>query len=241
MVGGVGLSAHGSYRVATDDLRWAMPETGIGFFPDVGAGYVLSRCLPPMGLCLALTGYQLNASEAVALGLVTHRVTEASLDTVYEALCDADWKNEAHMVVQDVLGPYAVPADVAHSDLIAHQEMIQSAFSQTTAEGIVLALEALDEDFARQLLKLLLRQCPLSVKVAMSQLHQATHLAFDAVMDMEFNIGRTFLQTDDFYEGVRAAVIDKDRSPKWRYPCLSDITEECVASFFEERAGRLDD
>lgn len=226
MGGGVGISIHASHRVAGSDLRFAMPETQIGFFPDVGATYHLSRLPNHVGSYLALTGNVICASNALALKLVDAVVANDQFDTlekeIVSVMCDAKKIKsviDAHQVVND--SHKMLPAD-----------KINACFAHTTVEAILTALESENSEWSNTLLSQLHLRSPTSLKVSLQQLLCAKQKAFDEVIEMDFHIARIMLENHDFYEGIRAAIIDKDKNPKWRPLHLSDVSEQDVAKYF---------
>lgn len=205
MGGGVGMSVHASDCIAATNLRWAMPETLIGFFPDVGATYYLSRLPDFIGTYLALTGASIDAQTALELGLV-------------KGIDDRDRSSSAALAVQ-----------VRNSSLASYSSRF---FCFSTIEEIIDALRADSSDWAADTLKQLLQRSPTSLKVTLAQLHRAKNKTVDEVLDMDLHIARVMLQNHDFFEGVRAAIIDKDKNPQWQPKNIMDVTEDDVMSYF---------
>jgi enoyl-CoA hydratase len=223
MGGGVGLSAHGAFQVATERTVWAMPETAIGFFPDVGASHVLNRLEPAMAAFLALTGWRLGPGDLIALGLATHYVPSARLPEVKAALAGG-------------ADPAAALADFAAAPpagaLAEHGEVIRACFGEPTVDAILAALDGHDSDFAREAAGTIRRMSPLSCKVALEALRRARGRDLDACLRMEFRLSQHFMAGHDFYEGIRALLIDKDRQPRWDPDTLAGVTDEMVAACF---------
>ncbi len=231
MGGGAGVSLHGSHRVATEKFLFAMPETGIGFFPDIGAGYFLNKCPSRLGFYLGLTGVRIKAGDAKALGLVTHIVAHGDGDVLVQALCDADLSENAFDKVSETIERFAMQC--APSSLVEEQDEISAAFSQQNMEAIFASLNLLDTKWSAETLATLKSKSPLSLKVTLEQLQRAENLSFDEVMQMEFWMAKQFMHTDDFYEGVRAALVDKDRNPVWQPSSLSEVMQAQVDPFFK--------
>jgi enoyl-CoA hydratase len=229
--GGAGVSLHGSHPIATERFLFSMPETGIGFFPDIGAGYFLNQCPAGVGAYLGLTGARLQAGDAKALGLVSQVVAHADQAAVIEALCEADLSQAPFERVSAVLAAFESACEPG--PLMAEKNAIATLFSHATVELMLSALSTTSGDWARQTKTTLQAKSPTSLKVTLAQLQRAQCLDFDAVMQMELGIAARFMQTPDFYEGVRAAVIDKDHRPHWQPVQLESVTAELVQSFFE--------
>lgn len=230
MGGGAGVSIHGKHRIATEKLKFAMPETGIGFFTDVGGSYFLSRCPSHVGMYLGLTGHTINAADAHQIGLVDYVVNSADLSVLLDALVNATWGNDPHQTVNQIAVSFATP-DVA-SDLVSHRSLIERCFSQASVEEIMGALDQSDDEWAKNTAQHLRTRSPTSLKVVFEQLKRGAELDFDACMQMEYQMAKHFLEGSDFYEGIRAAVIDKDRSPRWHPATLEEVSEEMVAGYF---------
>lgn len=229
MGGGVGISVHGSFRVASKNFLLAMPETGIGFFPDIGAGYFLTRCPYYIGRYLGLTGTAIHRDDALALGLVTHCIDDTAWPDLIKLLCETDLPScdaVARLLMQHVtsLGGSAV--------LIEQKKLIETCFSANTVEEIMARLKQSNDPFAHKTLETLQKKSPLSLKVTLEQLKRAASLSYDEVNAMEYKIACQFAKTPDFHEGVRAAVIDKDQRPVWQPASLSDVSPEMISAYF---------
>jgi enoyl-CoA hydratase len=225
MGGGVGVSVYASHRIVTERTRFAMPETGIGFFPDVGASWFLTRRKDELGTYAALTGEQLAAGDAIAFGLADSYVPSERLPELAEAL-------SRQPDVSATIAAFAQtppPASVA-----AQQPSIDRLFAFDTIEDILKALTQDGSAFAERTLGVLRTKSPLSLKVTLRLLRLGWQEAsLEACLEREFSATAAVLRSHDFYEGVRAAVVDKDRNPQWRPAHLEDVTAEDVAVFFE--------
>lgn len=223
MGGGVGLSVHGALRIATENLMLAMPETGIGLFPDIGASYVLPRCPGEIGMYLGLTGARLKASDALYAGLIDHYVPADKLADLKQVLCDS-----AHPAVSVI----DFTEDPGTPPLEAHRDDIDSLFAGDTLEQILAQLAGHDSDWARKTLEMLGGKSPTSLKITFHQLREGAKLSFRECMLMEFRMASRVLQGHDLYEGVRAVVIDKDMQPKWQPDALAQVADQDVAAYF---------
>ena len=231
MGGGVGVSVHGRHRLATERTRFAMPETGIGLFPDVGGSYFLPRLPGRLGLYLGLTGRRLDAADCLYSGIATHYVEAAALPALEDALADAGPSASAEAAAAETLG--RASCDPGPSVLAKDREAIDRCFAQDSVEGILAALEAEGTDWAKRTLERIHSCSPTSLKLAFRQIRKGAELDFDAAMAMEFRLSQACLTGHDFLEGVRAAVIDKDMAPVWDPASLADVDEAMVAACFE--------
>ncbi|QYF88129.1 enoyl-CoA hydratase/isomerase family protein [Brevundimonas sp. PAMC22021] len=225
MGGGVGISEPAGVRIATERTTYAMPETGIGLFPDVGGGWFLPRLPGQTGVWLALTGARLKAADTVALGIHTHFMTAESVERFKTDLADAPGDPKS------IAGGRA--ADAGPAPLAAHREAIDGLFAFDTVEEIVAALEADGSEWALAQLATLRTKSPQSLKVTLRQLRTgATLNSFADNMAMEYALGGRVVRTHDFQEGVRAVIVDKDNAPKWSPARLEDVTDADLGALF---------
>jgi len=229
MGGGAGISLHGSHPVATERLMFAMPETGIGFFPDVGASDFLVSIPNNIGLYLALTGNIIGAHDLCHFGLVNHVIPSAHLDQLEQALGES--KQLDHDSVTAVL------EELSHvtgeSDITEEFEHCQLAFNESSVERIIKFLHAIGNEWSNNTANMLLGRCPTSLKVTLMLLNRAKSMAtFDERIAQDFVVCQHFLQHHDFKEGVRATIIDKDNRPKWNPARLQEVTDAMVQQFF---------
>ncbi|MFI1765100.1 enoyl-CoA hydratase/isomerase family protein [Streptomyces sp. NPDC020800] len=223
MGGGVGISAHGSVRIVTERSRVAMPETGIGFVPDVGGTYLLALAPGELGTHLALTGAQIGAGDALLCGLADHYLPAGGLGAFVDDL--------AEMPVRDVLRRHVQPAP--RGELAARREWIDACYAAGTVEEIVQRLLAHGDPAAKEAAETLLTRSPTAVKVTLAALLRARRLGpLERVLDQEYRVSCAALSTHDLVEGVRAQVIDKDRSPRWSPATLAEVTDADVERFF---------
>ncbi|TMJ92351.1 MAG: enoyl-CoA hydratase/isomerase family protein [Alphaproteobacteria bacterium] len=237
MGGGVGISVHGSHRVAGDKFSFAMPEVGIGFFPDVGATFVLPRLPGKLGSYCALTGERVKAADGVAAGVATHRVPSARFADLIEALCRGD-------PVEVVLSAYA--QDVGRGPLAARSTVIAALFAGERVEDILAALDTAaaaggaDAAFASANAALIRTKSPTSLKIALAQMQRGGALDFAECMRTEFRIVSRVVRGHDFYEGIRAVIIDKDQAPRWEPPALEAVSTAEVERHFAPLASELE-
>jgi enoyl-CoA hydratase len=225
MGGGVGLSRPCRFRVATERTTFAMPETGIGLFPDVGGGWYLSRMTDHIGLWLALTGARIRAADCELTGIATDYVESARIPE-FKARLVAD-----PAAVETLLTEFE--GDAGRPGLAAHQDEIARLFAGDSVETIVAALEAAGTDWAREQLAILATKSPQTMKVAFRQLKLGGAMTrFADNMAMEYRIGARVVQRHDFLEGVRAVIVDKDNAPKWDPPTLEGVTEAMLDGIF---------
>lgn len=230
MGGGVGVSAHGSVRIVTERSRIAMPETGIGFVPDVGGTYLLTRTPGELGTHLALTGTAVGAADALLCGLADHYVPSDRVAEFTAALADSD--------VDDVLGTYATTAP--EGELAAHREWIDACYAADSVEEIVGRLYDSGDPAAKEAAETVLAKSPTSLKVTLASLRRARALAtLEQVLEQEFRVSRTAITAPDMVEGIRAQVVDKDRDPLWSPAELAQVTDAEVIRHFERHGEGL--
>ncbi|MGH1422586.1 MAG: enoyl-CoA hydratase/isomerase family protein [Hyphomonas sp.] len=232
MGGGVGLSVHGSHRVATERTLFAMPETGIGLFPDVGGGWFLPRLKGELGTWLALTGARLKGTDVAAAQIATHYVPSELTANLKAQLREADLADGAAEMLNSILDDLSQPAPAGSFE--AHWATIDRCFAGDRAEDIVAALREDADPWAAAQLETLLTKSPETVKVALRQLREGGKMtSFEDNMRMEYRIGWRKVQSHDFQEGVRAVIIDKDNKPAWVPGELEQVSEADVAQYFE--------
>lgn len=227
MGGGVGIALPARYRVTTERTSFAMPETGIGLFPDVGGGWHLPRLAGQTGYWLALTGARIKAADCLALGLATHYVESAKLEALKADLLAAS-------------GPDRIAASLAaHANdpgpppLAPHRAALDDCFSAPTVEAVMERLERDGSDWAKAQHAALKTKSPQTLKVALRQLQTGAGLTdFASNMVMEYRIGARVVQRHDFLEGVRAVIIDKDNAPKWAPATLEAVDEALLDAIF---------
>jgi enoyl-CoA hydratase len=232
MGGGVGLSAHSAHRIVTDKTKLAMPEVGLGFFPDVGGTWLLSHSPGEIGTYFGLTGQTMNGPDAIHARFADAVVLSAKLPDLRAALTK--------------LTPGVTSADVAKliegfstgetaGPVAAQQAKIDALFSHDRMQDIVAALQRDGSDFAQATLKTLSEKSPRGMVVTLKLLRLARQSSsLEECLVREYRAALEVFASDDFREGVRAAVIDKDRSPKWSPPRIEDVTPEMVAPYFAE-------
>ena len=238
MGGGVGIAIHGSHRVAGDGFRFAMPEVGIGFFPDIGATWFLPRLAGEAGTYCALTGERVEAADATALG---HRHPSRAVGAVAGSAGRAVLVRCRSM---RCLAAFAEPA--TGGPLQLHRPAIDRLFAADRVEDILSALDTAglaggpDAAFARRAAATIRTKSPTSLKIALAQLRRGKTLDFEACLRTEFRIVSRVATGHDFYEGIRAVIVDKDHSPAWRPPTLDAVSDADVAGYFAPVARELD-
>jgi enoyl-CoA hydratase len=230
MGGGVGLSVHGRYRVATERTVVAMPETAIGLFPDVGASFVLPRLNGEIGTYLALSGARLKTGDVFALGLATHVIDSDRRDALIDELVSIVTPGGADTAIDDVLERYR--ADPGIAELAPHTALIDWCFAFDTVESILAALDAESGDFAAATAATIRTMSPTSLKLTLKEMRLGRSLDFDGCLRMEYRLTQSILAGRDFYEGIRAVLIDKDRNPKWYPAALDAVDDSAVESHF---------
>lgn len=236
MGGGVGLSIHSPIRVCTEKTLFAMPETGIGLFPDVGATWALTRLKAGahVGLMLGLTGERLGAADCLHSGLATHFCPSEKLPELEAKLKSCDSLQAAEEVISQVAA--GAQPDTAKAHLAADDGLLQRCFNATsTAEGVVAELKAAKTERAEKILKTLLSKSPLSVKVSLEALRRHQSVTLREAFIVEYRLSQKFMRPapwSDFCEGIRAVLVDKDQKPQWQPPSLEEVTDTQVEEFF---------
>jgi enoyl-CoA hydratase len=230
MGGGVGLSAHGSHRVVTDRTKVAMPEVGLGFFPDVGGTWLLSRSPGEIGTYFGLTGQTMNGPDAVYSGFADAVVPSAKLPALREALVNlaagADSARANAVIAGFATGETSGP-------VAALRPKIDAWFAHGRMDDIVAALHRDGSELAQSTLKILNEKSPRGMVVTLKLLRLARASAtLEECLAREYRAALAVFASDDFREGVRAAVIDKDRNPKWSPSRIEDVTPEMIAPYF---------
>jgi enoyl-CoA hydratase len=237
MGGGAGVSINGACRVATERTLLAMPETGIGLFPDVGATRFLNLCPGHVGRYLGLTGARLGAADALYCGFATHFVAQERIADLVAALARIPWRSgDEQRQLERLLGDFAGNPGLA--PLAAQQEAIDRCFAAETVEAILdsLAREAAakgpDAEWAAQTRETLLTKSPTSLKITLRQLIVGRGFALEEALALEYRLTQHVMAGHDFYEGVRAVVIDKDQQPRWQPATLAEVDDTTVERYF---------
>ncbi len=226
MGGGVGISLHGSHRVAGERYLFAMPEVGIGFFPDVGATYALPRLPGQAGIYLALTGERVRRADAVMLGLVTHSVPSGGIEAIGQALVAGEPVDRALSEGSDDPGP---------APMTAERAVIDTCFS---AESVIAIIERLDRaaeegsEFAAKTAAGMRTKSPTSMNLAFEQVRRGGAMSFEDAMRTEFRIVSRIGEGHDFFEGVRAVIVDKDNQPRWQPASLEAVDPAVIEHHF---------
>lgn len=230
MGGGVGLSVHGRIRVSGDTTRFAMPETGIGYFPDVGGTYFLPRLGTTIGNWLGLTGANIGPALACELGVANAFVPTDMHDDLIQALADGDLDG-SDMAVVNIMKNFVrrPPESEGLPDAV-------SCFDEPTVPAILRALDAEGSEWSAKQAKSMRRKSPLALAVTLEAMRRGAKLPFQEAMERELDYSLGFLKTQDFYEGIRAQLIDKDRNPKWSHE-IEGVTQAQVSRVLARHAS----
>jgi enoyl-CoA hydratase len=227
--GGVGISAHGSHRIVTERSRIGMPETGIGFIPDVGGTWLLSRAPGELGTHLALTGHTVGAADAIELGLADTCVPSARTGDLLDALARLEPGSAA--AVSSVIAQFAEPA--GHVGLDADRAWIDEAYAGDDAAAIIDRMRASGIEAALAAANTIASRSPSAISLTLAALRRSAHSrSLEDSLALEFRIALRCIAAPDFAEGVRAQVIDKDRSPHWSPPTVAEVDPEAVEAAF---------
>jgi enoyl-CoA hydratase len=236
MGGGAGISVNGDYRIATERTLLAMPETGIGLFPDVGATRFLNRCPGHVGRYLGLSGSRVNVADALYCSFATHAVKRDSVEALLDEL------SREHTSAEDCLRRFEV--DPGPPPLAALRPAIDRCFARDSVEAILDALAAesagggADAGWATETRAGLLTKSPTSLKITLRQLTIGRDYDLDAALALEYRLTQHFMAGHDFYEGVRAMLIDRDRKPQWRPATLAEVTDSIFDTYFAPIGAR---
>jgi enoyl-CoA hydratase len=234
MGGGVGISIHGSHRVAGERYALAMPEVGIGFFPDVGATYALPRLAGEIGTYLALTGERLKAADAVHVGAATHHVKSHRFADLTQALCGSDPVNAVLADFMETTGP---------GEVMPRRRTVDRTFSWDSVGAILSALQRearniTDQaEWSARILQTIGGKSPSSLTLALAQMRYGRTHSFEACMAAEFRIVSRIVYGPDMVEGVRAVIVDKDNAPRWSPDDLGAVPNDLIARHFAPLPG----
>ena len=230
MGGGVGLSAHGAYRIVTERTRLSMPEVGLGFFPDVGGTWLLSRAPGEIGTYFGLTGQNMNGADAIYAGLADVSVPSRKLAALRETLVGLGDRADSARVRAAIAG---FATGESASSVAAIRPRIDAWFAHGRMDDILTILQRDGSELARSILKILNEKSPRGLVVTLKLLRLARASAtLEECLAREYRAALAVFASDDFREGVRAAIIDKDRNPKWSPAAIHDVTPEMIAPYF---------
>jgi enoyl-CoA hydratase/carnithine racemase len=237
MGGGVGLSFHGLFPVLTPRTKFAMPETSIGFCPDVGGAYLLNKINHQVGLYLALTGQTISGSDALYFGLSPFYVESEKKEELLKHLCELDMGENAFDAVTSLLNAHFFPPE--QSAYREHLECIQHCFTANNVETIFEKLSHMATTFSEKTHITLNQKSPTALKVVYKQLNRTREMTLQECLALDYQLVQAFLQDADFYEGVRALLVDKDHNPQWLPPSLALVSDEMVENYFKPQALSL--
>ncbi|MEE9452597.1 MAG: enoyl-CoA hydratase/isomerase family protein [Gammaproteobacteria bacterium] len=231
MGGGVGISLHGSHPIASENINFAMPETTIGFYPDIGSSYLLSRCPYQFGLYLALTGNHLKLSDLFATGLIKYFIPKAKQQDFIETLAATDLGQQAKEASTILVKKFSETIPTT-SSLNQYRSQINKYFHCSSIDALLEQLQTSTDPWCQQIFNTLKEKSPTSLKITLRQLQLAAQLDIDDCLKMDYRLTNRFLTNHDFYEGVRAALIDKDQTPQWQPATLTEVSEENIDEYF---------
>ncbi|KMY32616.1 3-hydroxyisobutyryl-CoA hydrolase [Lysinibacillus xylanilyticus] len=234
MGGGVGLTYGASHRIVTERTKWAMPEMNIGFFPDVGAAYFLNKAPGYVGYYLALTASVIQAVDVLFANAADSFIKSDNLHEFFERVEQTDWHSlDTTMALNQLIVEYSsIPS--GNSELACLQNEIDQHFSKNTMEEIVESLDNDPSKFAQETKHLLLSKSPSSLKITLMQLKDAQDKTLEECFATDLILAKNFLKHEDFFEGVRSVVIDKDRNPQYIYKTLAIFTDADMEKFFQD-------
>ena len=232
MGGGVGVSIHAARRIAGDRTLFAMPETGIGLFPDVGGTWFLPRLPGQTGMWLGLTGARLRTADVLAAEVCDHYLPSDRFDALIRALSEIEIAGREPMEAVDrVIAAFARQPE-AQAALPDRRGLIDRCFAGESVEAVLEALAAEDDPWAAAQRDAILGKSPTCTRIAFRQIREGAGLCFEGCMALEYRLARFCMERPDFYEGVRATIIDRDTPPRWEPPTLAEADEAFVAPAF---------
>lgn len=231
MGGGMGITVNGSHRIVTDNSVLAMPEVFIGFFPDAGASYFLNKCPGKTGLLLGLSGYRMNAGDALYTGLGTHYVGSESLNALFHALIETDISQNPAEGIQAILEIFSSTPPMG-SNLEKNRAQIDEYFQENDIQDLVIGLRLTKNHWLQEIRKKMEEASPLSLAITHHMLKKSKGLSFAECMEGELRLALKFFQNTEVLEGIRSVVIDKDRAPKWSYKSIMDVRESVLTEYF---------
>lgn len=237
MGGGVGISIHAPFRIATESSVFSMPETAIGLYPDVGGSYFLSRLPGNLGLYLGITASRLTGKELVQAGLATHFVSEENLDAMKKKLIDQSTPDFSIKDVESIIEEFSTDINGPLEDIdnidkyFGRAKKVEEIFDRLKDGG----------EWGASKLKRTEKLCPLSMKVTFEQLKRGRNMSLVEVFTMEYRLSSNFMQGEDFFEGFRAMLLDKDKEPKWQHKSLEEVSDDLVQSYFERPSSDFKD
>ncbi|WP_020060638.1 enoyl-CoA hydratase/isomerase family protein [Bacillus sp. 123MFChir2] len=232
MGGGVGLTYGASHRIVTERTKWAMPEMNIGFFPDVGSAYFLNKAPGYIGRYLALTASVIKAPDALYINAADFYISSEKLNAFLNHIEQIDWHTkDIHTALTELINDYSEVL-VTESELSSFQTEIDKHFSFRTVEEIIDSLEKDASPFATQTKETMLSKSPFSLKITLKQFIDGKEKTLEECFATDLVLAKNFLKHEDFFEGIRSVVIDKDQNPQYKYKHLENVSDEVVTNFF---------
>lgn len=233
MGGGVGVSVHAPIRVATDNTVFAMPETSIGFFTDVGGSYFLPRVKHNIqhGLYLGLTGHRLKAKELVQWGIATHFVSSSKIESLYKDLTTSVKPSSTFKDIAAIVSSHSDAS--AGTEPISNEEEINFIFKDDSILKVYERIQSSKTEFGEKLRKQVASLSPLSMAIVFEQITRGKAMTLKEVFEMEYKISQGFVNHTEFFEGVRALLIEKDKNPKWKFKSVPEVPIEELKLFFD--------
>ena len=238
MGGGVGVSMHGSHIIASEKTMFAMPETAIGLFPDVGGGWLLGQLDKGIGAWLSLVGARIKAHDLMKLKLITHHIPSEKVDILKNSLISSS--PNSNEMVNNIIDQFSSKPEIEDSVLLHNEKIIKDAFSYDTIEQIFENCEKLSDngnDFLKAQYEELKHKSPTSLKISLKQIRNASYMSLRDELIMEYRMVQRCVEIGDFFEGVRAMLVDKDRKPNWKPNNIEEVDETRVNLFFKDLGG----
>lgn len=231
MGGGLGLALHGTRVIATEKLQLAMPEVAIGFFPDVGAAKFLSKCPKHIGTYLGLTGNTIGVADALYAQLIDAYIPSSKFDELLNDLTSFDLTNHALTLIDGLITRHEKTTESC--DLAKHADIIERCFNKYSVSEIIQALQAEKNEWADAQIQILLSRCPTSLCVTLRMLRIGANMSLVECLAQELKLAKNLMQRSDFYEGIRAVLIDKTNDPKWQPATLQELNHNDINKLFD--------
>ncbi|MDC7124969.1 MAG: enoyl-CoA hydratase/isomerase family protein [Spirochaetales bacterium] len=247
MGGGIGITTTGSHRIVNEKTKWAMPEMNIGFYPDVGGSYFLSKMRSNIGRYLALSSEIISGEDALYIGEADYYINSSSWDSLKKKISTASWTTGDNLKskIDSIIEEVSIKPEKS-TTLLENEKLINEAFGHSSMEEITATLKQYSEDgneWAEKTLKIIMSKSPVSQKVTLEQLIRGKEMSLEECFKMEMNLSLSFMSSEDFYEGTRSVLVDKDRNPKWNPDSYEKLTKDMVDSFFnyQWKNGKIPD
>ncbi|MEI8320470.1 MAG: enoyl-CoA hydratase/isomerase family protein [Alphaproteobacteria bacterium] len=232
MGGGMGVSIHGAFRIVSEKATLAMPEVHIGLFPDAAAAHFFCQCPGALGLFLSLTGYYMNSADALYAGIATHYVPRENFDLLAETLVNAPLSDDFREVVYEVIEMFSTGEPPVLSEVAQHRDLIEKVFSQGL-DDVLTEMMLTKNSWLKNVGRKLAEASPFSLKITFKMIKESYGKSFEDIFQQDLKLAQYFSMKPDFYEGIRAALIDRDSNPAWQFSSVDEVPDVVVSKAFK--------